>query len=350
MRALVLKGHGDLSQLELAEVPDPVVRRGGDVRVRLKAAALNHLDLWTVRGLPGLALEFPHIVGADGAGEVDQVGDDVAGLNPGDRVMINPGVSCYRCEYCLAGEQSLCVKFQLLGEHLPGTLAEFIVLPQENVVPIPTPPSPQPDVSWEEAAAYSLVTLTAWRMLMKRARLQAGETVLVWGVGGGVSGAALRIAKLVGAFVIVTSSSDEKLAMATELGADVALNHVNTDVVKEVQRITERRGVDVVVENVGEATWQESLRVLGRGGRLVTCGATTGPNAAVDVRRLFWYQWNIMGSTMGSWRDYQDIVRLLGQGRLRPIVDSVFPLEKAVEAFERMEHGGQMGKLVIGIE
>jgi len=349
MRALVLRGHGDLSQLAFADVPVPELRRPNDVRIKLEAAALNHLDLWTVRGLPGLQLEFPHILGGDGAGVVESVGSEVTRVRPGDAVMINPGISCYRCEWCHAGEHSLCVEYKLLGEHLPGTLGEYLVVPEPNVFPIPAPPPPHPAITFAEAAAYSLVTLTAWRMLATRARVRAGETVLIWGVGGGVGSTALAVAKLLGARVIVTSSSDAKLARATELGADVALNHRQVDVAKEIRALTDKRGVDVVVDSVGEATWDQSLRMLGRGGRLVTCGATTGPKVTVDVRRLFWYQGNILGSTMGSAEEYREIVRLLGQGRLRPLVDSVTPFADVLRAFERLAGGDQMGKVVVQI-
>ncbi|UCF39595.1 MAG: zinc-binding dehydrogenase [Gemmatimonadota bacterium] len=347
MKALVLRGHGDLTQLEISDQPQPEVRHDRDVLIRLEAAALNHLDLWTVRGLPGLSLSFPHIVGADGAGVVEEVGSAVESVEPGQRVMFNPGISCYRCEYCLAGEHSLCERYGLLGEHLPGTLAEYIVVPEQNLALVPTPPDGE--LSWAEAAAFSLVSLTAWRMLMRRAQVRAGERVLIWGIGGGVSSTALRLAKLAGAHVIVTSSSDRKLAWARELGADATLNHATQDVVSEVRTLTGKRGVDVVVENVGEETWDRSLRVLGRGGRLVTCGATTGARASLDVRRLFWHQWTIMGSTMGNREDYQQVVGLLAEGKLRPLVDSTFPLDDGVDAMRRLEQGEQMGKIVLEI-
>jgi len=349
MKALVLRGHGDLSQLAVAEVPAPSPGAPTDVRVRLRAAALNHLDLWTVRGLPGLALRFPHVLGGDGAGIVDAVGPAVTRVKPGDPVLFNPGISCYRCEPCLAGEHSLCVDYRLLGEHLPGTLAEYVVVPEPNVFPIPVLAAPHAPLSFPEAAAFSLVTLTAWRMLITRARLRPGETVFIWGAGGGVSSAALRIAKLAGAFVIVTSSSDAKLARAREWGADVTLDHAVRDVPKEVRALTRKRGVDLIVENVGEATWERSLRMLARGGRIVTCGGTTGPHLAIDVRRLFWYQWDILGSTMGNAEEYRQVVRLLGQGHLRPIVDSVFPLERGPDAFARLAGGEHVGKVVVEI-
>ncbi len=347
MKALVLRGHGDLSQLETADVPAPEVRRPGDVRVRLRAAGLNHLDLWTVRGLPGLELVFPHIIGGDGAGTVDGVGSAVTRVAPGDRVMFNPGISCYDCRYCHAGQHSLCTTYRLLGEHLPGTLAEYIVVPHQNVFNIPDQPEGTERLSWAEAAAFSLVTLTAWRMLMTRAKLSPGESVLIWGIGGGVSGVALRIAKLAGAFVIATSSSDEKLARAETLGADVVLNHRTTNIAKAVRALTQERGVDIVIENVGEATWDQSVKLLAPNGRLVTCGATTGPMVSIDLRRLFWYQHSIIGSTMGSAQEYREIVRLLGQGKLRPLVDSVHRFENAIDAFRCLESGAHFGKLVV---
>ena len=342
-----MRSHGDLSGLALDEVPRPTLPDPHHVLVRVKAAALNHLDLWTLEGLPGVALQFPHVLGGDGAGVVEEVGSAVQRVQPGDRVLINPGISCYRCEYCLAGEQSLCVDYRILGEHLSGTLCEFVAVPEHNVLAIPTPPKPHAAIGWPEAAAFSLVTLTAWRMLMTRARVRPGEVVLIWGIGGGVSLAALKIAKLAGAFAIVTSGSDEKLERARGLGADVTLNHRAVEVAKEVRRLTGRRGADVIVENVGEATWEQSLRALGRGGRIVTCGGTTGHHLVTDVRRLFWYQWTILGSTMGNHAEYREIVRLWGQGKLGPTVDSTYPLEKSVEAFQRLKAGDQFGKVVV---
>src|SRR5881394_4498796 len=268
MRACVLTASGGIDKLQIKEVPDAPTPKAGEVRVAIRAAALNHLDLWVIDGLPGAADRFPHIVGADGAGVVESTGADVSTVRQGERVMINPGISDYSCEFCQAGEHSLCVNYRLLGEHLPGTLAELVTVPVHNIAPIP---ALVPPLSWGEAAAFSLVTLTAWRMLVTRARVKAGETVLVWGIGGGVSLTALRIAKLCGARVIATSSSDAKLEAARRLGADVTLNHRTHDVAREVRTLTNKRGADVVVENVGGATWEQSLRSLARGGRLVTC-------------------------------------------------------------------------------
>jgi NADPH:quinone reductase-like Zn-dependent oxidoreductase len=314
------------------------------VRVAIRAAALNHLDLFVAEGLPGGADRFPHIVGADGAGVVESVGPNVTTVASGNRVMLNPGISDYSCEFCRAGEHSLCINYRLLGEHLPGTLAEFVTVPAHNVVRIP---ALSPDLTWSEAAAFSLVTLTAWRMVVTRAQLKGGETALIWGIGGGVSLAALQIVKLLNARAIVTSSDDAKLAAANELGADVALNHRTQKVAQEVRALTAKRGVDVVIENVGASTWDDSLRCLRRGGRLVTCGATSGPQVGLDLRRLFWHHWSLLGSTMGNAAEYAEIVRQLGKGELRPVVDRVYPLAQVREAYDRLAKGEQFGKVVV---
>jgi len=346
MRACVLTATGGLDHLQITDVPDALAPQAGEVRIAIRAAALNHLDLFVAEGLPGGADRFPHVVGADGAGVVESVGSGVTAVRPGDRVLLNPGISDYSCEFCLAGEHSLCLTYQLLGEQLPGTMAELVTLPAHNVARVP---AVSPELTWAEAAAFSLVTLTAWRMVVTRAQVKAGETVLIWGIGGGVSLAALRIAKLVGARVIVTSSHDAKLAAARRLGADVTLNHHTQKVSQEVRALTQKRGVEVVVENVGEATWEESLRCLKRGGRLVTCGATSGPNVRLDLRRVFWHHYTIMGSTMGNAREYAEIVRRLGEGQLRPIVDRVYPLAEARAAYERLAKGEQLGKVVVEV-
>ncbi len=343
MRAVTLRSHGGPDVVVVEDVPRPRADGPDDVVVALKAAALNHLDLFVVRGLPGASPSFPHVLGADGAGVVEAVGPAVTRVKPGDRVLLNPGVSCQRCEYCLAGEQSLCETYRLLGEHLPGTFAEAVRVPQWSVYPAP------PDVSWTDAAAFPLVHLTAWRMLATRAAVRPGERVLIWGIGGGVALAALGIARLLGATVLVTSSSDAKLARARELGAEVTLNHAAADVPREVRRLTGGRGVDVVVDSVGEATWERSLRMLAPGGRLVTCGATTGPRVETDVRRMFWYHHTLLGSTMGNAREFAAVLRLLGAGTLRPVVDSVVPLAEARGALERMASGAHFGKLVLDI-
>jgi NADPH:quinone reductase-like Zn-dependent oxidoreductase len=343
MQALTISKHGGLDQIELRDdVPVPDVRPG-DVRVRVRAAALNHLDLFMIAGLPGATLLPPWTLGADACGIIDAVGSDVTSVALGDYVVINPGVSDRTCEYCLAGEQPLCTKFGILGEHFPGTIAEYVVVPAANVRSIP------PTISPEHAAAFTLATLTAWRMIVTRARVQAGENVLIWGIGGGVALAALQICKQIGAKVWAVSGSDEKLRRAGEMGADEQINRNNVDVGKLVRERTGRRGMDVVVDNVGVATWKQSLIALGRRGRLVTCGATSGPMVETDVRRLFWNQWSILGSTMGNDAEFDAIVAELRAGRLLPPIDSAYLLADGRHAFERLERGDRFGKLVIRI-
>jgi NADPH:quinone reductase-like Zn-dependent oxidoreductase len=343
MLAVTIRAHGGPEQVLIDDVPRPAAPGPRDVVVALKAAALNHLDLFVLRGLPGVPPVFPHVMGADGAGVVEAVGADVTTVKPGDRVVLNPGISCRACEYCRAGEHSLCTSFRLLGEHLPGTFAEAIGVPEENVAVIPA------RVPWPEAAAFPLTFLTAWRMVNSRAAVRPGEAVLIWGIGGGVALAALAVAKQRGARVFATSSSDEKLERARALGADVTLNHTAVDVPREVRALTGKRGADVVIETAGEATWDRSLRALARGGRLVTCGATTGPSVSLDVRRLFWHQHAVLGSTMGNGAEFREVVGLLVDGALRPVVDSVVPVREARTAFERMASGRQFGKLVLDI-
>ena len=343
MKALTLAQLGSADYIAVREVPAPTLSNPDDVLVRMRAAALNRLDLFVITGLPGVNLSFPHIMAGDGAGVVERVGAAVKNVKPGDRVMINPGISCFNCPSCQAGEHSLCETYRLLGEHLPGTAAEFAVVPAANLGLVPD------RMPWPQAAAFSLATLTAWRMLITRAMLRPGETVLIWGIGGGVGIAALQIAKLTGARVIATSSSDEKLARARELGADHVMNHAAVDVPVEVRKLVGKQGVEVVVDNVGEKTWEKSLRCLGRMGRLVTCGGTSGPMVVTDVRKLFWYQFSILGSTMGNLREYQAIVRLAHQGKLWPVVDTVFPLDRGRDAFACLQAGKQLGKLVIEV-
>jgi NADPH:quinone reductase-like Zn-dependent oxidoreductase len=343
MRALALGAAGGIEHLAVRDLPDPTVQQPDDVRIRVRAAALNHLDIWVVRGLPGTELRLPHIVGSDAAGVVDAVGSAVRRVAPGDRVMVNPGISCRSCDACLDGDEPRCREFRLLGEHLPGSAAELVVVPEANLARVPD------GMPWDRAAAFSLATLTAWRMLTTRASLRAGETVLIWGIGGGVAQAALQIAKLLGAVAIVTSGTPAKLEAARALGADRAVDHASEDVVAVVRALTDGRGADVVVDSVGLATWDKSLRALKRGGRLVTCGATSGPSVSLDLRRLFWHQWSLLGSTMGSTREYREIVRLAGRGRLWPVVDRVVPLSTSVEAVRRLAAGEQFGKLVIEV-
>jgi NADPH:quinone reductase-like Zn-dependent oxidoreductase len=342
MRALTISAHGGFDRIEVRDdIPTPEVRSPTDVRIRVRAAAINHLDVFVIGGLPGVTIQPPWILGTDACGIIDQVGAEVKHVKVGDRVVVNPGISDRSCEYCRVGEHPLCVKFAVLGEHVPGTIAEYIVLPGANVRAIPNA------ISDEQAAAFTLATLTAWRMVHSRARVTANDEVLIWGIGGGVAQAALQICKSIGARVWVTSSDNAKLERAKALGADHLLNHREVEVGKHIRQQTGKRGVTVVIDNVGEATWTQSLIALGRGGRLITCGGTSGPMATTDIRRLFWNQWSIMGSTMGNDAEFEAVVGELAAGRLLPVIDSVFPLERGRQAFERMAAGTQFGKIVI---
>ena len=344
MIALTLSATGSLDCVEFRDdIAAPAISGPGQVRVRLQAASLNHLDLWTVRGLPGVTITPPWVIGSDGTGVIDDVASDVRSVKPGDRVVINAGLSCRTCEYCLAGEQPLCPKFRVLGEHMPGTFAELVVLPATNVRVIPA------SVSAADAGAFGLAQLTAWRMLVSRARVQPGDDVLIWGIGGGVAQAALLIAKARGARVWVTSGSDDKLARARALGADELINHTGIDVGKEVRARTSKRGVNVVVDSVGTATWEQSLGALGRAGRLVTCGGTSGHVLQTDVRRLFWNQWTLMGSTMGNDAEFDAVVAELVAGRLRVPVDSTFPIARGRDALRHLQSGAHFGKVVLEI-
>ena len=345
MRAITIDAHGELEQLRFRDdLAEPAISAENDVRVRLQAAALNHIDLWTLRGVPSTRIVPPWILGADGTGIVDAVGPAVTRVRPGDMVMINPGVSCRACEYCLSGDNPLCLRFAVLGEHRPGTLTDFIVLPDANVRAVPHGTSP------ESAAAFSLAALTAWRICVTRARVKAGDEVLIWGIGGGVAQMALAICKARGARTWVTSGSDEKLERARTLGADVLLRHgEGVDIGREVRAQTGKRGVDVVIDSIGTATWAQSLGALGRRGRLVTCGGTSGHLVETDVRRLFWNQWTLMGSTMGGDAEYDAVVSEFVSGRLKPVVDSVYSLENAADAMARLASGAQFGKIVVRI-
>jgi NADPH:quinone reductase-like Zn-dependent oxidoreductase len=344
VRGLTISAHGGLDRIELRDdLPLPALTAESQVRVRVRAAALNHLDLFVVEGLPGVRITAPWIIGSDAMGTVEAVGPAVSGVAVGDTVVVNPGLSDRTCAHCLAGEQPLCPRFGVLGEHHPGTLAEFVVVPDVNVLAVPAAVDPG------ESAALTLATLTAWRMLVTRARLRAGEHVLIWGIGGGVALACLQIAKLLDAVVTVVSGSPEKLDRARALGADDAIDRRGVDVGREMRARTGKRGVDVVVDTVGEATWSQSLGALGRGGRLVTCGGTSGPMVTTDVRKLFWNQWNILGSTMGNDAEFRAVVEHFRAGRLRPVLDREYAIDDAHDAFARLRDGEQFGKLVIRI-
>jgi len=340
VKAAIFRKHGGTDELEVAEVAQPVAQ-AGEVVLRVRAAALNHLDLWVRRGLPGIEIRLPHIGGSDIAGEVVEIGAGVEGVTEGARVVVNPGLWDGTCEWCMKGEHSLCVNYRIIGEHTDGGFAEYTAVPAANLAAIPD------GFSFEEAAAVPLVFLTAWRALMTQARLRAGESILILGASGGAASASIQIAKLAGARVYAVTSSEEKAAQARALGADEVIDRTKEDFAKEVFKRTNRRGVDVVLENTGEETWEGSLRALARGGRLVTYGGTTGPNGNTNIPLLFWKQIQIIGSTMGTADEFATVMRLVWERRLRPVVDRVLPLDQIKEAHETLEAGEQFGKIVL---
>ena len=338
MKAIFFTQHGGNEVLQYGDRPDPVAGPG-EVRLVVRAAALNHLDVFVRNGIPNVPL--PQIPGADGAGIVDSVGEGATGVAVGDRVLIQPGLFCGACEFCRGGEQSICVSFGILGEHTAGTFAERVVVPARNVFPIPE------GLSFAQAAAFPLAYQTAWRMVVGRAAVRPGETVLIHGVGGGVAWAALEIALLCGARVIATTSDDAKAGRAREAGAELVVNYRSEDVAQAIRRHTAKRGVDVVVDMVGEATWMTSVRSAARGGRIVTCGATSGPSPKEDIRLIFWKQLSILGSTMSNDREFRALYAAVASGKLVPRVDRVLPLSRAAEAYGLMEAGQLHGKIVL---
>ena len=322
MKAVQFSEHGDRDVLTYDEFPDPEIDRD-EVLVDVKAGALNHLDVFTRMGLGALArldLEMPHIPGSDGAGVVSEVGEDVERFEPGDRVAVSAGLACGHCEFCRDGDPTLCTDYKIIGEHVRGVHSEQTAVPADNLVPVPD------HVDWEIAAAAPLVFQTAWRMLVTRAELQAGESILVLGASGGVGHAAVQIADYLGAEVYATASTDEKLSYAEEVGADHVINYDENDFKEEVTSMTGDRGVDVVVDHIGAATWQDSLHSLAKGGRVVTCGATTGGRPETDINRIFWNQLEIHGSTMGTPGEVDDVLELVWEGAFEPRIREVFPM------------------------
>jgi NADPH2:quinone reductase len=345
MKATVFHEHGGPEVLSYEDVETPSIE-DDQVLLKIKYVALNHLDLFVRNGIPGLELEMPHILGSDISGEIAEIGSKVNdSFEVGQKVIVDPGVSCGVCEFCIRGQESLCSSYGIIGEHYRGGYAEYINIDAQNVIPIPE----VNDLEMAGAAATPLTLMTAWRMLMTRAQVKAGD-VLIIGIGGGVALAALQIAKAAGARVIVTSSSNEKLEKSYVLGADIGINYRNTpDYHKEIYRLTNKRGVDIVIDSVGQATWDRSMKSLRKGGKLVTCGATSGPNAATNVNLLFWKQLDLLGSTMGSRDELRTALKLVWNGTIRPTVDRILPLSKAQEAHEILEKGEQMGKLVLKV-
>ncbi|MFQ5343030.1 MAG: zinc-binding dehydrogenase [Anaerolineae bacterium] len=342
MKAIGFYEHGDTDQLKTIELPQPEPGPA-EVLINVKAVALNHLDLWVLQGLPGLNLEMPHIGGSDIAGLIAGLGDGVTGFQVGQRVVVNPTLSCGDCEWCRRGEDSLCDQFGVIGEHSRGGMAEYVVVPARNVMPMPD------EFPFAEAAAAPLVFLTAWRALITRGQVRPGEDVLILGASGGVASAAIQVARLAGARVYAVTSSPEKAEKARALGADWTVDRTQQNWSKAVFEATNRRGVDLVLENVGAATWFDSLRSAKKGGRIVTYGATSGPRPQTDIRYIFWKQLSILGTTMSTRSEFHDVMNLVWQGRLKPVVDSVFPMEQARAAYHRLQAGEQFGKVVIEI-
>src|SRR5690349_9612006 len=340
VKAAIFRQHGGPEVLEYADMPDPQPR-ANEVLVEVKACALNHLDIFARGGLPGIEIPLPHILGNDIAGVVRETGELVTWVKPGDEVMVQPGVSCGHCEACLSGEDNLCREYDIIGYRRNGGYAELVAVPGVNIVPKPA------ELSWTEAAALPLVTVTAWHMLVTRANVQPGEDVLVHAAGSGVGSIAIQIAKLRGARVIATASSEEKLAKARILGADETVNYSSEEWPKEVRKLTARRGVDVVVEHTGSATWQGSISSLKNNGRLVTCGATSGYDARTDLRQVFYRHLTILGSFMGSKAELLDAMKFVAAGKIRAVVDRVLPLSEARAAHSLLESRAQFGKVVL---
>jgi NADPH:quinone reductase-like Zn-dependent oxidoreductase len=341
VKAVRFHQHGGPEVLAYEDAPDPDLAPG-EVLVRVRACALNHLDLWERRGLPRVAIPMPHISGSDVAGEV--VAPAPPGVSAGRRVMLQPGVSCGRCGACLSGSDNECQSYEVLGyRNHAGGYAELVKVPVQNLIPIPD------EIDFVQAAAFPLTFLTAWHMLMTRARLKRGDDVLILAAGSGVGQAAIQIASMQGARVFTTAGSEEKLERARSLGAFGVINHHTQDIAEEIKRLTNRRGVDVVIEHVGEATWSKSVRSLARGGRLVTCGATTGSNGSLDLTALFAKHLSILGSYMGTKGELMRAARFFFTGQLKPVIDRTYSLADAASAHARMEESGQFGKIVLEV-
>ena len=338
MKAVRFHEFGGPEVLKYEEAPEPVLRKD-QVLVRVKACALNHLDLWIRKGLPGI--KPPHINGSDVSGEIAQVGEYIGDLQPGQRVLLAPMTYCGHCAQCLSGQQTMCREFSVLGYAQDGGNAELIAAARPNVIPIPD------SMSFEQAASVPLVFVTAWHMLVSRSQIKPGDTVLVLGAGSGVGSAAIQIAKLFNATVITTAGDEAKLSKGRELGADHTINHYKQKISEEVKKITSRRGVDIVFEHVGSATWEESMKSMAPGGKLVTCGATTGPDAKFDIRFLFSRQLSFLGSYMGTMGELHAVVKHIFRGKLKAVVDRTFPLKEAAAAHAYLEKSGQFGKVVL---
>lgn len=340
MKLARIHRHGGPEALVYEDAPEPQLK-STEVLIRVRASALNHLDLFVRNGMPGVTVPMPRVLGSDIAGDVVAVGDLCQRVQPGSRVLLAPGLSCRQCEHCLSGNDNLCRRYAVFGYGIDGGNAELIAAPEYSAIQIPD------DLAFEEAAAAPLVTLTAWHMLLTRARLQPGENVLVLAASSGVGSCAIQLAKLFQCRVIATAGGEEKMARARALGADHVIDHYREDISAEVKKFTARRGVDVVVEHVGAATWRKSLESLAPAGRLVTCGATTGFDAAVDLRYLFSKQYSILGSFMGSMGELHQALKFVFRRQIRPIVDRVYPLAEIRAAHLRLERQEQFGKIIL---
>jgi NADPH:quinone reductase-like Zn-dependent oxidoreductase len=342
LKAVLFHTHGDVSVLQYTDYPTPEPAPG-EVLVRLKAAALNHLDLWVRKGWPGLKLQYPHIPGADGAGEVAALGSGVSDWSVGDRVVINPNLSCGKCEFCLSGFDNRCLEWGLFGETQNGTYAEYLAVPEGNLLALPD------DFDEHHAAAAALVFLTAWHSLIGRGEMRPGETVLIIGASGGVNLACIQIAKLGGASVYVVGSQDDKLALAGSLGADFLVNRIEEpDWSRAIHLMTKKRGVDIIVDNVG-TTFPSSFRAAKRGGRILTVGNTGNPKIEIDNRYIFGKHLSLIGSSMGTYSDFKKVMNLVFDGRLNPVLDQTFPLSEAGAAQQKLARGKQMGKITLEI-
>lgn len=342
MKAAVIHEHGGAEVLKVEDIDEPKPGRG-EVVVDVTSAGLNHLDIWVRKGRPGVTMKMPHVLGSDGAGVVSAVGEGVRRPKEGEQVVISPGISCGRCEFCGRGQQSECLEFGIIGLHRPGTYAEKVAVPAENCHPRPA------HLTDQEAGVLTLAHVTAWRMLVTRAQVRPGETVLIHGIGGGVALAALQIAKMMGAEVLVTSSSNQKLSLAKDLRADHTLNYKDADVTEWVQSETSGRGVDVAIDAVGAATWPLDIRCVRKAGRVVICGVTTGPTAETSLQALYWNQLTLMGSTLGSHEDHRQMFRAVAANGLKPVVDKDFPLSEVRQATEWMEGEKQFGKIALRV-
>jgi len=341
VRASYLTSHGGLDVLKYGDIPTPIPGPG-QIAVRVRFAALNHLDIWVREGLPGLKLKFPHVLGGDASGTVEALGPGASGFAVGDAVIVHPGLACHQCSQCLSGWESLCPEYKILGEHVSGTHAETVVVPVANLFALPA------GVSFEEGAAFPLVFTTAWQMLARRAAVQPGEWVLVHAAGSGVGSAAIQIAKHLGARVIATAGSDTKLELARQLGADAVINYAKEDFAKAVRKLVPQ-GCDVIFDHLGQEFWPANIRAVRNGGRITVCGATTGGDGLTDLKHVFFRQVQILGSTMGSKVDFPKLLSLLAQKKLRAVIDSTHDLSESKTAFERMQDRSVCGKILLRV-